>query len=160
MQTLPDGVEYGHAEHLPQAIAGEAAQPGQRRIIDIAQQVGADNRAAVCHKLTNLLTEAGLDHVEHRQHNDFVAVERFLDADDIGRRVDAQVIEMLAEGKTLKDFEERMHQIAEGAVACRTVTDAARKRGIEMPIAEVTTILAGAPTACKEFLSLMEKSEK
>ena len=45
--------------------------------------------------------------------------------------------EMLAEGKTLKDFEERMHQIAEGAVACRTVTDAARKRGIEMPIAEV-----------------------
>lgn len=45
--------------------------------------------------------------------------------------------EMLAEGKTLKDFEERMHQIAEGAIACRTVTDAARMRGIEMPIAEV-----------------------
>lgn len=45
--------------------------------------------------------------------------------------------EMLAQGKTLKDFEERMHQIAEGAIACRTVTDAARKRGVEMPIAEV-----------------------
>ena len=45
--------------------------------------------------------------------------------------------EMLAQGKTLKDFEERMHQIAEGAVACRTVTDAARARGVEMPIAEV-----------------------
>lgn len=45
--------------------------------------------------------------------------------------------EMLAQGKTLKDFEERMHQIAEGAIACRTVTDAARARGVEMPIAEV-----------------------
>lgn len=45
--------------------------------------------------------------------------------------------EMLAQGKTLRDFEERMHQIAEGAIACRTVTDAARARGVEMPIAEV-----------------------
>lgn len=45
--------------------------------------------------------------------------------------------EMLAQGKTLKDFEERMHQIAEGAVACKTVTDEARRRGVEMPIAEV-----------------------
>ena len=44
---------------------------------------------------------------------------------------------MLAQGKTLKDFEEYMHQIAEGAVACKTVTDAARARGVEMPIAEV-----------------------
>ena len=45
--------------------------------------------------------------------------------------------EMLAQGKTLRDFEERMHQIAEGAIACKTVTDAARARGVEMPIAEV-----------------------
>lgn len=35
-----------------------------------------------------------------------------------------------------------------------------RADGSEMPIAEVTAILAGAPTACKEFLSLMEKTEK
>ena len=44
---------------------------------------------------------------------------------------------MLAQGKTLQDFQEEMHQIAEGAVACKTVTDAARKRGVEMPVAEV-----------------------
>ncbi len=35
-----------------------------------------------------------------------------------------------------------------------------RVDGSVMPIAEVTTILAGAPTACKEFLSFMEKTEK
>lgn len=34
-----------------------------------------------------------------------------------------------------------------------------RADGSEMPIAEVTTILAGAPTACKEFLSLMKNPE-
>lgn len=44
--------------------------------------------------------------------------------------------EMLAQGKSLADFEECTHMIAEGAVACKTVTDAARKRGVELPIAE------------------------
>lgn len=44
--------------------------------------------------------------------------------------------EMLAQGKTIEDFEARTHMVAEGAVACRTVTDLARKRGVEMPIAE------------------------
>ena len=43
---------------------------------------------------------------------------------------------MLAQGGTLEEYESRTHMVAEGAVACRTVTDRARKLGVEMPIAE------------------------
>lgn len=71
--------------------------------------------------------------------------------------------EMLAQGKTLQDFEERMHQIAEGAVACRTVTDAARKRGVEMPVAEVVRRILwdGLDTkdAMRELMSRTPRAE-
>lgn len=42
----------------------------------------------------------------------------------------------IVEGDTLEAFEERSGMVAEGAVACRTVTDLARRHGVEMPIAE------------------------
>ncbi len=66
--------------------------------------------------------------------------------------------EMLAQGKTLKDFEERMHQIAEGAVACKTVTDEARRRGVEMPIAEVMRRVLWEDLPAKDALrALLER---
>lgn len=42
----------------------------------------------------------------------------------------------LVEGGTLAAFEEKMQMVAEGAVACRTVTELARQHDVEMPIAE------------------------
>ena len=45
--------------------------------------------------------------------------------------------ELLVEGGTLAQFEERTRMVAEGAVACKTVTDLARVHGVEMPIAEL-----------------------
>lgn len=44
--------------------------------------------------------------------------------------------ELLVKGGTLEQFEEQTHMVAEGAVACRTVTDLARTLHVEMPIAE------------------------
>lgn len=45
--------------------------------------------------------------------------------------------ELLVEGGTLAEFEERTHMVAEGAVACKTVTDLARAHGVDMPISEL-----------------------
>ena len=42
----------------------------------------------------------------------------------------------LVEGGTLAAFEEKMQMVAEGAVACKTVTELARLHDVEMPIAE------------------------
>ena len=44
--------------------------------------------------------------------------------------------ELLVRGGTLEEFQAKTHMVAEGAVACRTVTDLARKLHVEMPIAE------------------------
>lgn len=44
--------------------------------------------------------------------------------------------ELLVRGGTLEEFQEKTHMVAEGAVACRTVTDLARRLHVEMPIAE------------------------
>ncbi|MCD8200165.1 MAG: NAD(P)-dependent glycerol-3-phosphate dehydrogenase [Coriobacteriaceae bacterium] len=44
--------------------------------------------------------------------------------------------QMLAVGKTLEDFEEETHMVAEGAVACRTVVALAERNGVELPIAD------------------------
>lgn len=44
--------------------------------------------------------------------------------------------ELLVAGGTLEEFQEKTHMVAEGAVACRTVTDLARTLHVEMPIAE------------------------
>ena len=52
--------------------------------------------------------------------------------------------ECLVAGGTLEEYQARTHMVAEGAVACVTVTDVARKLGVELPIAEVVrSILAG-----------------
>lgn len=45
--------------------------------------------------------------------------------------------EFLVAGGTLEEFEKKTHMVAEGAVACRTVTALARRHGVEMPIAEL-----------------------
>lgn len=44
--------------------------------------------------------------------------------------------ELLVRGGTLEEFQKKTHMVAEGAVACRTVTDLARRLHVEMPIAE------------------------
>ena len=44
--------------------------------------------------------------------------------------------ELIVAGGTLEEYEAKTKMVAEGAVACRTVTDTARKHGVEMPIAE------------------------
>ena len=55
--------------------------------------------------------------------------------------------EELVAGGTLEGYQARTHMVAEGAVACRTVTDVARGLGVEMPIAEaVRSVLAGERT--------------
>ena len=52
--------------------------------------------------------------------------------------------ECLVAGGTLEEYQARTHMVAEGAVACVTVTDVARTLGVELPIAEaVRSILAG-----------------
>lgn len=47
--------------------------------------------------------------------------------------------EFLAAGKTLADFESETHMIAEGAAACKVVTELAARKGIDMPIAEAVS---------------------
>jgi glycerol-3-phosphate dehydrogenase (NAD(P)+) len=50
--------------------------------------------------------------------------------------------ELVAKGGTLKEFEERTHMVAEGAVACVTVDELARQHGLELPItSEVRAVL-------------------
>jgi glycerol-3-phosphate dehydrogenase (NAD(P)+) len=50
--------------------------------------------------------------------------------------------ELVAKGGTLKEFEERTHMVAEGAVACVTVDELAREHGLELPITrEVRAVL-------------------
>lgn len=44
--------------------------------------------------------------------------------------------ELLVEGGTLEEFEAKTHMVAEGAVACRTVTELAERFDVEMPIAQ------------------------
>lgn len=45
--------------------------------------------------------------------------------------------ETLVNGGTLQEYEAKTHMVAEGAVACKTVTDLARKHHVEMPISEI-----------------------
>lgn len=44
--------------------------------------------------------------------------------------------ELLVSGGTLAEFEQQTHMVAEGALACKTVTELAGKAGIDMPIAQ------------------------
>lgn len=45
--------------------------------------------------------------------------------------------EFLVKGGTLEEYESETHMVAEGAIACKTVTDLAREHGVEMPISEL-----------------------
>lgn len=45
--------------------------------------------------------------------------------------------EMIAQGKTLDDFTAQTHMVAEGAVACKTLGELAKSRGVELPITDV-----------------------
>ena len=42
--------------------------------------------------------------------------------------------ELIAQGGTIADFEERTHMVAEGATSCVTVDELARREGVELPI--------------------------
>ncbi len=44
--------------------------------------------------------------------------------------------ELIVNGGTLAEFEQRTHMVAEGAVACKTVSELAQTAGIDMPIAQ------------------------
>lgn len=57
--------------------------------------------------------------------------------------------ELIAQGGTMEEFYERTHMVAEGAVACITVDELARREGLELPItSEVRAILyEGRPLA-------------
>lgn len=44
--------------------------------------------------------------------------------------------ELLVTGGTLEEFERKTHMVAEGAVACKTVTELAEREGVDMPIAQ------------------------
>ena len=50
--------------------------------------------------------------------------------------------ELVAKGGTMQEFYEKTHMVAEGAVACITVDELARDKGLELPItAEVRAVL-------------------
>ena len=70
---------------------------------------------------------------------------------------------MLVEGKTLADFEAKTKMVAEGAIACKTVTELARKKGIDMPICEaVYSIMyenANTDDVIKKLFDRPSKSE-
>jgi glycerol-3-phosphate dehydrogenase (NAD(P)+) len=50
--------------------------------------------------------------------------------------------ELVAKGGTMQEFYEKTHMVAEGAIACITVDELARDKGLELPItAEVRAVL-------------------
>ena len=44
--------------------------------------------------------------------------------------------ELIAQGGTLADFEEKTKMVAEGAVACKSIHELAQKKGIDLPLTE------------------------
>lgn len=71
--------------------------------------------------------------------------------------------EMLVQGGTLAEFEEKTHMVAEGAVACKTVSELAERKGVDMPIAQaVRRVLWGGLDphhVAEEFLDRPMKAE-
>lgn len=63
--------------------------------------------------------------------------------------------EMVAQGRTLADFERETNMIAEGATACITVTDLAKRYGVEMPIAQVVRGILYEGLEFEEVLALL-----
>ena len=71
--------------------------------------------------------------------------------------------ELLVQGGTLEEYEAKTHMVAEGAVACKTVTDLARKHHVEMPLSELVrqVLWEGADPhdAAQTLFSRPKKSE-
>ena len=61
----------------------------------------------------------------------------------------------LVEGGTLAEFEAKTHMVAEGAVACKTVTDLARKNNVEMPISELVRRILWDDLSPKDAVDLL-----
>jgi glycerol-3-phosphate dehydrogenase (NAD(P)+) len=67
----------------------------------------------------------------------------------------------LAEGGTLESYQKRTHMVAEGAFACRSITDLARGQGVDMPISTVVRdVVWNQQPLDKAFASLIERSFK
>lgn len=69
--------------------------------------------------------------------------------------------EMLAQGKTLADFHEETHMIAEGALACKTLLPVAAEAGVEMPITEAINKIIWEGEDAREYsMGLLERPLK
>lgn len=66
--------------------------------------------------------------------------------------------EFLVDGGSVEEFEKKTHMVAEGAVACKTVTALAREHGVEMPIAElVNRVMTDGLDPHEAAVSLFER---
>ena len=63
--------------------------------------------------------------------------------------------EMLAQGKTLEDFTAETHMVAEGAVACETLSELAERIGVDLPIALVVRGLMRGETTIEEAVAVL-----
>lgn len=69
--------------------------------------------------------------------------------------------EMLANGKTLIDFDDETHMVAEGALACKTLLPLASRYGVEMPITEaIHSIIWEGADARETGFSLLRRPLK
>ena len=69
--------------------------------------------------------------------------------------------ELLVKGGTLEEYEERTHMVAEGAVACKTVTELARRHHVELPISEIVrSVLWGDVDPRDAAVALYERPSK
>lgn len=69
--------------------------------------------------------------------------------------------EHIARGGTMAEWEERTKMVAEGAVACRSIRELARARGVDMPLTEkVYEILYEGHPATEAVADLMERPTK
>lgn len=69
--------------------------------------------------------------------------------------------ELLASGQTLDDFSAQTHMVAEGAFACRSVVQLARRCGVEVPISEAVRRVVWEGQAPEEAVDkLLERSAK
>lgn len=62
---------------------------------------------------------------------------------------------MLAEGKTLDDFAEQTHMVAEGALACKTLQTLANLYSVELPITEVVRRVVWEGADMQEAISVL-----
>lgn len=63
--------------------------------------------------------------------------------------------EMLAHGKTLDDFTAETHMVAEGAVACETLSELASRIGVDLPIALAIRDLMRGVVSIEDMVSAL-----